>query len=388
MKSTRDRLVVVLGMHRSGTSAVTKGITLLGIPLGDDLHPPGFDNPTGFWEDQSIIEINERLLGLQNSAHDQLSFAWNDFKGESSLDNLKSEAIELVTRKLHEGNGLWGFKDPRTCRLLTFWSEIFEAVDCNVGFVIVLRNPASVVASLQKRNNIPAEKAYALWLQHMLPAIRQTRGAVRVVVDYDNLIDEPYEQLARIATALDLSLPSANSPSFVNFRSEFLEPHLRHSRFSLAELSLDTRAPSGVRRVYASLFDVANDKTGLDSPDVSDVLVAVESELMSVSTILDYLNRLEDDAVHASVEHERIRAANGQMAAQLEDQASELAAYQRQATQFVEELAQAREESRAAHSQIENLANDVAAYQRHVFIIVYLHNNYRFLETYGNLFVF
>jgi hypothetical protein len=64
MTETKDKLIVVLGMHRSGTSTVTKSLELMGVGLGANLHPAGFDNPKGFWEDRERIEINDKLLNL------------------------------------------------------------------------------------------------------------------------------------------------------------------------------------------------------------------------------------------------------------------------------------------------------------------------------------
>jgi hypothetical protein len=297
MNSSHARLVVVLGMHRSGTSALTRGLELLGVCLGDDLHPPGFDNPKGFWEDRSIIDINERLLNLQSSAHDRMAFAWRDLRGESSLDQLKLEATQLLTRQLEHNNGLWGFKDPRTCRLLTFWQEIFRTIDCEVGFVIALRNPVSVAASLLQRNGIAAEKAYVLWLQHLIPAVLHTNGSKRVVVDFDNLIDAPFSQLARIAASLALPMPQANSPSIAQYENDFLDPRLRHTRFSAAELRLDGRAPAGVSRLYELLTNAANDLDDLESPGLTSELNEIETGLLSVSPVLDYLSRVEDDVL-------------------------------------------------------------------------------------------
>ena len=71
------RVIVVLGMHCGGTSAITRSLQVLGIGLGDNLHPPGADNPTGFWEDRDVIAINEGLLGYLGSEYDQLHLAWS-----------------------------------------------------------------------------------------------------------------------------------------------------------------------------------------------------------------------------------------------------------------------------------------------------------------------
>ena len=72
----KSRVIVVLGMHRSGTSAIARSLELLGVGLGDNLHPAGFDNPKGFWEDRACLEINEELLRYFGSAYDRMDLAW------------------------------------------------------------------------------------------------------------------------------------------------------------------------------------------------------------------------------------------------------------------------------------------------------------------------
>ena len=119
------RLIVVLGMHRSGTSVITRSLQLLGVGLGDNLHPAGFDNPKGFWEDRECLVINEELLSHFDSAYDRLDLAWDSMKVDPFFNTLKNNAVELIKRKLNENNGLWGFKDPRTCRVVYFFDVVF-----------------------------------------------------------------------------------------------------------------------------------------------------------------------------------------------------------------------------------------------------------------------
>ena len=127
MKHSENRLIAVLGMHRSGTSAITRGLELLGVGLGSNLHPAGFDNPKGFWEDRRVIQINEELLALQGSAYDRLGLAQQALPSGAKLSHIKLKAIQLLQTQLTAGEGIWGFKDPRTCRLLPFWLESFAA---------------------------------------------------------------------------------------------------------------------------------------------------------------------------------------------------------------------------------------------------------------------
>lgn len=294
----KKRLVVVLGMHRSGTSAITKSLELLGVGLGNDLHPPGFDNPKGFWEDRDCIEINDTLLAHLGSAYDRLGLAWDEIQADSMVTELKSKAVQLISRKLKENKGLWGFKDPRTCRLLVFWSDVFSTLNCEVSFVIAGRNPASVAASLAARNNMPVEKAYILWLQHVLPILSITKESRSVVVDYDELLANPYPQVVRIASKLGLLLPDRHSVLVKDFENNFLEAGLRHASFTEEQLACDKRAPAMVVATYNLLYRLAKDQEELENLSVQAALDELKVRLREIKPLCDYINHLEDDRVN------------------------------------------------------------------------------------------
>ena len=237
MDNKTQKVIVVLGMHRSGTSAITRSLELLGVGLGDNLHPAGFDNPKGFWEDLECLEINEELLCHLGSAYDRLDLAWERVKSDPFINTLNEKAKQLVIRKLSENNGLWGFKDPRTCRLLSFWQGVFNFVGCETNYVIVLRNPLSIASSLAKRNRIPFEKSYFLWLQHMLPAVLGSAGSPRLLIDYDLFMDAPIEQITKISENLYLPMVDSDSSAVREYQNNFLDDGLRHSRFSLKDFN-------------------------------------------------------------------------------------------------------------------------------------------------------
>ena len=295
MKSSR--LIVVLGMHRSGTSAITKSLELLGVGLGTDLYPADFDNPKGFWEDNECIGINEALLKHLGSAYDRLALAWDEVRTDSQVSELKLRATQHLSKKLVENNGIWGFKDPRTCRLFGFWNEVFLAVKCDVSFVIAVRNPASVTASLAARNSTPVGKAYFLWLQHVLPSLSFVKGARSVVVDYDEILANPYSQIVRISSNLGLPLPGRQSSLVRDFENKFLDTELRHTSFTEAELALDNRAPKMVAVTYNLLHRLAKDQEALESPSIQDTLNELTLRLNESSPAFDYINILEDERV-------------------------------------------------------------------------------------------
>lgn len=288
------RVIVVLGMHRSGTSAITRSLQVLGVGLGDNLHPAGFDNPKGFWEDRDCIAINEELLDRLGSAYDRLGLAWNPSIEDPEISPLYIKAIRLVSDSVSKNHGIWGVKDPRMCRLLGFWKSVFLACGCDASFIISLRNPISVAESLAIRNKIQAEKSYFLWLQHMVPLILETREENRVVIDYDLMIEVPEEQITRIASHLRIPFNTKDNESLKDFSKNFLDDNLRHSTYTLPQVSMDARLPQDALKAYSLLLRVARDEISIDSDEVQSGFEQIASNLRAYSPAFAYINALEE----------------------------------------------------------------------------------------------
>ena len=292
METKNSKLVVVLGMHRSGTSAITRGLEVVGVQLGDSLHQADIDNPKGFWEDIDFLDINESLLAHIGSAYTRVGLIDRKIPNTREIESLRLKAEQLVREKCNK-NIVWGFKDPRTARLLHFWQPIFEGVGCDVGYVIASRNPISVVESLRKHGFEP-EMSFYLWLEHLIPALSETAGAKRVVVDYDQLLENPELELLRVAQALGLSKPEPLSLAV--YKNDFLETGLRHTFFTPQDLGLYPSAPSQVVTAYEWLAKLANDEFSLDNPEVSRAFDAMSRELVVLSPALDLMARQEQIA--------------------------------------------------------------------------------------------
>jgi hypothetical protein len=280
-------------MHRSGTSAVTRSLPLFGCNLGNDLLPAFPDNPKGLFEDNSVLDINNKLLDQLEITWDSLGMAWDHIENSDAISRIRSDAIRMLSRNLETFAGLWGFKDPRTCRLLPFWLDVFDAVQCDVSFIVSLRNPASVAASLKTRNNIPAEKSYYLWLQHVIPAVTFTTGFKRIVVDYDNLIEHPHDQLSRLSSFLNLQTVPRQDPKTVEYVDRFLDPSLRNTCFDAEYLRRDVRSPAAVATLYNLLRKTADDKISLDGTDISNFATDQYNNLRSLAPLFDYVCAVE-----------------------------------------------------------------------------------------------
>ena len=220
--------VCILGMHRSGTSALTRLLNLLGVELGNRLLEPSDDNPLGFWEQKEIVECHGELLPALNSYLDDfapLPSGWENFP---QVQPFRERLIEIVQREF-AATPLWGFKDPRTCRLLPIWHSIFSQLGIQARFVLMARDPAEIHGSLARRSGYSVNKSMLVTVEHMLRAERHTRGFPRVAVTFDQVLGDWREAASRIGQALQIQWP--NAPDLIARQvDEFLNPRLRHHR--------------------------------------------------------------------------------------------------------------------------------------------------------------
>jgi hypothetical protein len=181
--------VIVLGMHRSGTSAVAGTAVRLGFAAPLTPLPASSDNPNGFYESRPIVTINHRIFLAAGSAWNLcLHFEpdWIDH-GLLPADRL---AIEATLRREFPPDSGFVMKDPRLCLTLPAWLPALRTAGAEVSVLLVLRHPEEVVHSLARRNQLPAHETAPLWLHHMLEAERMTRGLNRAFVLYDALISD------------------------------------------------------------------------------------------------------------------------------------------------------------------------------------------------------
>lgn len=280
-------LIVVLGMHRSGTSATTRALLALGADLGDRLlgGVPGH-NDKGYFEDMDVLQINMDLLQAAGTSWDVLGAPDLSRIDPLEFDRLQHHAVTVLRAK--GIGGIFALKDPRFCRLLPFWKPVFERAGLDVRYVIAVRNPISVAKSLNKRNEFSDEKSYLLWLAHVVPSLTDTRGAVRAVVDYDRLLDDPATQLCRMASQLHLSIEPDKVDTFVK---EFVEEELRHTRFSLQDLNALRSAPSAVKRLFAELDRAC--VTGEPGRDFEDTVDAGQQFLVDLEPVLRFEGQVQ-----------------------------------------------------------------------------------------------
>lgn len=219
--------LIVIGMHRSGTSATTGALQCLGVQLGRKLYAGHQNiNAKGYFEHSDIADTNEEALQALGSGWDDVLVKKDAWWKQDCLDPYTKRIRKYIQRDFSNSQ-LWAVKDPRVCRLLPWWLEMLAAERVKPYFLFVVRSPADVYRSLARRDGFSKEKAYLLWALHYLEAERWSRSYPRAFMDFDRFLEAPLDTFERVQAELDFSFPVA-LPQAQNCLEQFISRDLRH----------------------------------------------------------------------------------------------------------------------------------------------------------------
>ena len=274
--------LIVLGMHRSGTSAIARVVNILGAEIGDNLISAAPDNPKGYWEHREVLRLHDKALKEMGSIWDGVtplpSGWWH--KPESVI--IRSELIDAMRRSFG-GSKLWVLKEPRMCRLLKLWHPIFSELNCKAHFIIVFRNPMAVAASLGKRNGLPVNKSLLLWLYHILESEEDTRGYPRVFVSFEEFLRDWKTTVKRLSSQLQITWPVSYSDAQSDIE-EFLDSRLLHYDCSEGLLSSDLDLSQYISLVYRALIVAQNSEADINAEAFAVVSENLHKELQHFIT--------------------------------------------------------------------------------------------------------
>ncbi|MER9301075.1 glycosyltransferase [Mesorhizobium sp. M0621] len=267
----RRTCILVLGMHRSGTSAITRVLSLLGAALPHHLVDADPTNEAGFWEPARLVQINDSMLT-------ELSSRWDDWRafdpaalGAAKLAQYKSAIREAIAAEFGDAS-LFVIKDPRICRFAPLYESILAEMGVATRFVLIHRNPLSVLASLKRRDQIGTDYGALVWLRHVLDAEISTRGKDRVFVSYEQLMDDWSLAASEIATALGIDWPIGGQAS------ELIDRHLRrnlqHHAASPADVIPGSLVGGAVRDTYQSLLALLHQESASSTLAILDRIKA------------------------------------------------------------------------------------------------------------------
>lgn len=349
--------IIVAGMHRSGTSATTRIINLLGAAIAEDLIPAGIGNERGHWESRAVQNLNDEMLtAIGSDVYSPVNFSL------ASLDErLKEQWLGRMRNILAEeyaSTSLFVLKDPRITLFLPLWLEALHQLAIAPRFVLPFRHPNVVADSLEVRerrlqsgNVLPQAQGKAVWLRYVLASEKFTRGQRRTFVAFDALLADWRREFARIGTQLQIDWP--NWKTVESEIDDFLET--KSQKTGLGNREYET---ADICRDVMSCLENA-----IDDPDsVNEAFDSVAKKVELAEEMLGayvvsrerVINDLRTRAESVARHHDHERAdMHAKFAVEIETRDSRLA----EAIAHARQLAQSIENSE--HAQKQRMASEL-----------------------------
>ena len=333
--------IIVLGMHRSGTSCVGNLLTKIGIYFGDHSVSTGTgeENRKGFFERRDMREICDAVL--QGSGSDW--WAVGDFSTERVPVQIRTEVstkFATVLEELHRHEP-WFVKEPRLCLV---W-PLLSAQVANPVFVHVWRDPREVAQSLAARNGFPIDFGIALWERYVRSAFLVSRDQCSVILSYNQLLKDPEGETRRLVEELGrLGVSGIAMPSEAEL-SDAVDADLYRQR--------DVSSPELAELITPSQRQLVN---ALAERDAKNPVLVGSLSALSRLRIDDWARReaaifaLRTDALEAR----RAKAESGRLR-------EDIAARMKQSAVSATKLAELAEGLAASEMKIAELTADIDA---------------------------
>lgn len=261
------QIIFVLGMGRSGTSAITRVLALCGAHLPEPLLGASESNLPGHWEPIDAININNAFLRRYASSwYDPTLRLQGDIVFSAQEKAAYIERICGFLERSHDGS-LLVIKEPRITALAGFWFAAARKTSMTAKIVIPIRHPDQITASLAARDGLSPELSRVLWLKYNLLAERSSRELPRVFVEYENLLSDWRKEIGRIVERLAVDLSNADEAAI----DRFLDPTLQRQKSR--GKTTDIPGQTWTTDTYTALSAAARDEP-LDLPKLDATFAA------------------------------------------------------------------------------------------------------------------
>jgi hypothetical protein len=243
--------ILILGMHRSGTSAITKILNLMGAELPKQVLGSKPGNVAGHWEPERLVLLHDQMLAEAGSS-------WRDPRtldlARLSPDRLAhySLIIKTIIQEEFGSADVFVLKDPRICRFIPFYRSVLRELNVQIRPIITIRNPLEVSGSLMARDNMPEATGLLLWLRHCLDTEKETRDMRRIFVSYDQVVNNVTVVIEQLFQSLE-GLALSNSSDIRNLAVQFISHDLRHQAKSSHELRYNGLTKAWIKQAYSAL---------------------------------------------------------------------------------------------------------------------------------------
>ncbi|MHB8138598.1 MAG: sulfotransferase family protein [Smithellaceae bacterium] len=299
-----QKCIIVLGMHRSGTSAVSGFLNKLGIPLGSKLLIPNEYNEKGYFENSYIVDANERILQTLGASWDDQFLLREEWWKQPQVMPCR-EAVKKIIIQEFAADEIFCIKDPRISILLPLWISVLEEMKIDIFFIIPLRHPLEVAESLKTRDGFSIQKGLLLWMNSMISIEYFSRPYKRSFAIFEDFLKISDADMHRIFDKLYISFPTTKS-RIDTVTNDFLDLKLKHHHIN--DLVVDDVMLSLIERFNILLFNLGNNQ----KPD--------ENVLTDIDEIRSEYKRLSSTFYNRDIK-DAISSANKELA-DLRDQIS------------------------------------------------------------------
>jgi hypothetical protein len=254
----RRTAILVCGMHRCGTSALTRVLNIVGAALPLNLYPPDFFNERGHWEPRDAPSLHNEMLAAMGTKVNALGEGDEAWLQSEDRKPFKDRLKNLIANEYRD-HPLIVVKDPRISLVLPLWIEILKEINFEYRIIVCFRNPLEVAQSLARRqtsyrpNDVwHIDRGGLLWLRYVTAAERYSRRSSRAFCDYSDLISDWRPTIRRLGKQLDIEWPCWTSGA-ENDVKDFLSPELRHHVATASLSSLGRAWEEWIDPIYRAL---------------------------------------------------------------------------------------------------------------------------------------
>jgi len=249
-KAQGNKIVCIAGMHRSGTSMVSRMLISCGLYTGhsEKIIPPRPDNPAGFWENVDFVNLNDRILKELGGGWDYFpSSVKEGWENDKRFNHYRKIALNM-TNSFKRAN-FWGWKDPRNSLTLPFWLDLFP----DMKVIVCLRNPLEVATSLHNRNYSSIQFGLNLWEIYNRQLISYVQTEKIILTHYESYFFDAKREMERVLSELGLNV----SENLIDNAISTVTRSMRHNDLIMQDL-----INSGVSNDCLNLYNNLCSKSG------------------------------------------------------------------------------------------------------------------------------
>ena len=235
--------VVIIGMHRSGTSALAGMLDVIGVFPGKNLLEASTSNKKGYFENSKVYELNKEILESVHSSWDDYSFDFSQIKKSKKSKFIKK--AKIIIENDYKFFETFLIKDPRVSILFPIWEKALEELNIIIKPIFIVRNPIEVALSLGRRNDFSIEKGLMLWAHYSLQSLLFSNVNEIHNLNYDDLLYDTEASITHIEKYLKLTIKEEIKKD----ACDFLDKDIKNNRINQVEIE---KAP----KVFSDLYKV------------------------------------------------------------------------------------------------------------------------------------